>query len=852
MANSSANRTKRIITAISSIYSTMHFFDLKNGICEEIYAFKEVHDAFEKNHDKMDIQTLIHTIIVNTSAKEYRTSTKEFTTFETLQKRLAGKKSLSFDFIGTVHGWTRASFIPITYNSDGILTEVIFVTRSIQTDKQREESLLALVDYDELTGLYNRRAFERDVSNIEKTPMAKFLTIISLDVNGLKYTNDTFGHAAGDELIIGTAECLKKTFNSNGKIYRIGGDEFAVIIDCNVNQLFDYFGVFDTQTAIWSGNIIKDLTVAKGCAAHAEFPDLSFRELQSKADQRMYQEKEEFYRIKAGKETSIVDTEGIAPKIMQKANIGIISIEYEEDKPPRLHIDEYIKSFLGFSKKVSPEQVYSEWISRIHPDYKDAVFAGIEKIVIGNQAEMQYPWYHSKAGLLYVRTTGYRDPSYTEGVRINGFIQNISNLIHFQKDELTGFYTKEFFFQKAEEILAANPDKHYRIFISDIDNFKSVNEKYGVETGDRLIKYLARSIKRVAKDLILCGRLNADRFVCLQGASDKVRQTREEGLAVQRDIISRSPVQNILWRHGIYYTEYGRDVSVQVMCDRARMAVESIKGDYETYCAVYDKTLADKLNSQQQILDNMEDALKNEEFKIYLQPKFDLHKNKTGGAEALVRWIHPKIGFMNPGDFIPVFEKNGFVKNVDQFVFVEVCQLLRRWIDNNKPVVPISVNLSRRDFEQRDLAEQVSKYVDNLRLPHELIHFELTESAFSDNPEQITSILKEMRDAGFEIELDDFGAGYSSLTTLSEIDFDVLKIDMSIIKKDNPDSPKNVLDLCSYITKQMKIKSVAEGVENESQMQRLKDMGCDYIQGFYYSKPIPIEEFEKYLENENK
>lgn len=830
----------------------MHFFDLEQGFCEEIYAFKEVHDLFKKFHEEMDIQTLIYTILENTSAKEYKKSVVEFSTFSTLQKRIAGKKSLSFDFVGEIHGWTRASFIPITYNKEGVLTEVIFVTRTIQTDKQREESLLALVDFDELTGLYNRRAFERDIDNIEKSVMTKFLTIVSFDVNGLKYTNDTFGHAAGDELIVGTAECLKNTFSSNGKIYRIGGDEFAVIIDCNVNQLFDYFGVFDTQTSVWSGKLVKDLTVSKGCAAHAEFPDLSFRELQSKADQRMYQEKEEFYKAETDASASVIETEGIIPKIMQKTNLGIVAIEYEENSAPRLHIDEYIKTFLGLNKGITPEEVYTEWISRIHPDYRDAVFAGIEKIVIGNQAEMQYPWYHPKAGLLYIRTTGYRDPSYTKGIRINGFFQNISNLIHFQKDELTGFYTKEFFFQKAEEILAANPTKHYRILISDVENFKSVNEKYGIETGDRLIKYLARSLKKIAPNLVLSGRINADRFVCLQEADSGVKQTREEGLSIQHEIMKRSPVQNILWRHGIYYTEFDRNISVQVMCDRARIAVESIKGNYETYCAVYNEQLANKVNSQQQILDNMEEALKNEEFKIYLQPKFDLHKNKTGGAEALIRWIHPQIGFMNPGDFIPVFEKNGFVKNVDQFVFMEVCKILRRWIDEGRILVPISVNLSRRDFEQHDLAEQIIAYVDKMEIPHELIHFELTESAFSDNPEQITTVLKKLRDSGFKIELDDFGAGYSSLTTLSEIDFDVLKIDMSIIKKDNPDSSKNVLDLCSYIMKQMKIKSVAEGVENEKQMQRIREIGCDYIQGFYYSKPISVEEFEKYLQNENE
>ena len=286
------------------------------------------------------------------------------------------------------------------------------------------------------------------------------------------------------------------------------------------------------------------------------------------------------------------------------------------------------------------------------------------------------------------------------------------------------------------------------------------------------------------------------------------------------------------------------------MCDRARLAVESIKGNYDVACALYDEKLDKFVKTKQQILENMEDALKNKEFKVYLQPKHDLRKNKTGGAEALVRWIHPVIGFMNPGDFIPVFEQNGFVKSVDEFVFREVCLMLRRWIDEGKPVVPISVNLSRRDFDSVDLAEQLLAVIEEIDIPHELIHFEVTESAFSDSPDRIANTIRKLHDEGFVIELDDFGTGYSSLTSLSEIEFDILKLDMSIIRNDNPDSPRNVLDMCNQIVKQMNLKSVAEGVETEAQLNRLKKIGCDYIQGYYFSKPLPVEDFENYLANE--
>lgn len=840
--------SKDILMAVAGIYNTMHLFDLEKGSCAELFAFKEVHDLFENNGNKLSIQELIHVIIKNTTTKEYLPSLLEFTDFSTLNQRLKGKQIISFDFVGNIHGWTRCSFIPVNYDADGNLIQFLYTTRIIQEDKAREEELLNIVDYDELTGVYNRRAYEKECERIEKEGMSEFFTIITFDINLLKATNDEKGYLAGNELIKGAGECLQTVFGEKGKIFRIGGGDFIVFIDCPMNELFAYFSNIDTKTAAWKGNLVTNLTISKGCSAHPEFPDLSIRELQVRADRRMFQEKEAYYQTRDKTVTNSANDPALFKLIMQKSYMGLISLEFEDYYPPRLQIDDNIKGVLGLSENLTPEQLYEEWINRIHPDYSDSISSAIEKVIIGNQTEVQYPWFHPKAGVTYLRNFSYRDPNYTKGVRVNGFIQNITNLVHLQKDSLTGFYTKEIFYQKADEILKSNPDKNYRFFVSDIENFKSVNEKYGVEMGDKLLSYLALSLKRKTPNLILAGRISADKFVILQGENSK--QTREEGLDFQRSILKDSPVQNIIWKHGIYYSKYERDISAQKMCDRAIYALETIKGNYEVSCAVYDETLAKQLKIQHQILENMEDALKNKEFKVYLQPKHDLHSNKTGGAEALVRWIHPEIGYMNPGDFIPLFEQNGFVKNVDQFVFDEVCTLIKRWLKEGKRVVPISVNLSRRDFEYEDLANMIIEAIDRHNIPHNLIHFEITESAFSDNPERITKTIRRLHDTGFVIELDDFGSGYSSLTSLTEIEFDILKLDMSIIKKDNPNSTRNVLNMCSQIVKQMNLLSVAEGVENETQLQRLKDIGCDYIQGYYFSKPLPIEDFEKYLANE--
>ena len=827
----------------------MHLFDLEKGTCEELYAFKEVHDFFKKFHQTYSIQELIHFIVGKTTTKDYLQPILEFTNFSTLNERLKDKKILSFDFVGTIHGWTRSSFIPTEYDAEGNIRKVIYTTRIIQNDKEREENLLAVTDYDERTGVYNRHAFEYDCAMIAKGGMSKFFTCLSFDINGLNEVNRTVGITAGDEMIIGAAQCIKACFGEKGKIYRIGGDEFNAFIDCNLEELTNLYGRFDTITSEWRGNLVKGLTISKGCAAHSEYPDLTIRELQAKADQRMYKEKEIFYNSKNREKSSYINDPAMFAEIMRKSYMGLVSMEFGDYSSPKMYIDDFIKAFLGFPEDYTQEQTYEEWVNRIHPDYSDSVSAAIEKIIIGNQTEVQYPWIHPKVGLLYIRSFGYRDPNYTNGVRITGFFQNVTHLLHVQKDTLTGFYTKETFFQKADEILAANPDKNYRFLLSDIENFKTLNEKYGTELSDKLLKYLAKQLKLKTPNLILSGRLSSDVLVCMQ-EDVGTKQSREDGLKFQKEIMKNAPIQNFVWKHGIYYTKTERNVSTEIMCSRARAAAKSIKGNYLVSCAVYDTEFDKLVKTQQQILDNMEDALKNNEFKVYLQPKYDLHSNKTGGAEALVRWIHPELGFMNPGDFIPLFETNGFVRNVDQFVFIEVCNIIRRWLDDGKPVVPISVNLSRRDFEHEDLADEIMRTVDEMKIPHNLIHLEVTESVFSDNPERIAETIRTLHRNGFVIELDDFGSGYSSITSLSEIEFDVLKLDMSIIKKDNPNSARNVLDMCSYIVRQMKLKSVAEGVENEAQLNRLKDLGCDYIQGYYFSKPLPVDEFEVYLAKE--
>ncbi|MDD6400657.1 MAG: bifunctional diguanylate cyclase/phosphodiesterase [Lachnospiraceae bacterium] len=415
-------------------------------------------------------------------------------------------------------------------------------------------------------------------------------------------------------------------------------------------------------------------------------------------------------------------------------------------------------------------------------------------------------------------------------------------------DPLTGLYSKDYFYEQVEEIIQSDNESKFILVVSDIEKFKVINERYGIDVGDEVLKYFADSFKKAIPNYVIGGRIGGDVFAVLQR---DLCFTFDENIKIARKLIANAPVANLVINQGVYSIDREENLTAQAMCDRASLAMNSIKGVYGKYFAVYDDKFRQDLLIQQQIVDNMEHALRNKEFQVYLQPKYDVKNNRVAGAEALVRWIHPELGFMNPGMFIPIFEKNGFIKNLDGYVFEQVCHTLDRWKKEDKCLVPISINLSRRDFEVEDLADNIIGFVDAFGIDHSLIHFEVTETAFIENAGVITDIIEKFHDAGFVIELDDFGTGYSSLTTLNSIDIDVLKLDMSIIKNYVPGSERNVLEFCMQLVNMMGLDAVAEGVETKEQVEKLAQIGCDYIQGYYFSKPIPIVDFEKYLLEKN-
>lgn len=416
-----------------------------------------------------------------------------------------------------------------------------------------------------------------------------------------------------------------------------------------------------------------------------------------------------------------------------------------------------------------------------------------------------------------------------------------------EHDPLTGLYNRETFFAKAAELVYSERSGSYIMAAFDINNFKLINDQYGQAVGDRVLQRLAVLGNACIEEIggITC-RISADNFAGLYPSDvasvDYITERRtliiqELGLKVSLSFsVGRYVVEDL-------------SIPVSAMYDRASMAKKSIKGRYDVHTAYYNAGMREEFLREQMIIGSMEQALQNGQIKVYFQPQYNHATGAMVGAEALARWQHPEYGTISPGEFIPIFEKNGFVYRLDAFVWEEVCRLLRNWIDEGCTVMPISVNVSRFDIYQEDFFETITGIAEKYDISTELLHLEITETAFSSTPRQIIKIVKKLIDYGFVVEIDDFGSGYSSLNTLKDVPAQVLKLDMRFME----DSGENrrggsIVNSVIRMARWLFMPVIAEGVETVEQANYLQSIGCNYVQGYLYAKPMPLESFEKLME----
>lgn len=417
-------------------------------------------------------------------------------------------------------------------------------------------------------------------------------------------------------------------------------------------------------------------------------------------------------------------------------------------------------------------------------------------------------------------------------------------------DSLTDIYNKTKFFHETRVMLRLYPQNTYAFIRFDIERFQLINSFYGIEEGNKLIKYIGDQLKKNLDmdETCIYGRIEADIFgICLQ-------YKREKELI---DLINKGRIllssynlnYSITPTFGIYIIK-DTHTPVDIMLDRASLAAKDCKGKYMKYYAFYNEKMSEGIIKEQEITNEMKTALEEEQFMIYLQPKYELQTNMLTGAEALVRWNHPRNGMIPPADFIPLFERNGFITSLDYYVWEKVCQYIRTWLDSGYKVFPISVNVSRVNLYNPNLIDSIIQLVKKYDIPPHLLNLELTESAYSDNPMVMSETMTKLQDYGFIIMMDDFGSGYSSLNVLKDIAVDVLKIDMKFLANTKiPGRGENIIASVIRMAKWLNIPVVAEGVETKLQIDFLRSIGCEYVQGYYFAHPMPVDRYETLLES---
>lgn len=415
-------------------------------------------------------------------------------------------------------------------------------------------------------------------------------------------------------------------------------------------------------------------------------------------------------------------------------------------------------------------------------------------------------------------------------------------------DELTGGKSFTKFKLEAEKLVKSSSEQ-YAIVDIDVDRFKFINDIFGYEEGNNVIRFIWKEIDKMMEKGETFAHYSADQFVLLLKIKDMDSLTeRLEDLALRTSGRKMSKEKNydIVLSMGIY--KINKDNSrIDTAIDRATLTKKSIKGKHHKLYAIYDEKMRQKILRDQEIENMMENALNKEEFKVFYQPKYDSISCELTGAEALVRWYNEKEGMIYPNEFIPVFENNGFITELDKYMFEHVCADIKKWLEEGYDVVPVSVNLSQLQLYNTNFIQEYKDIVEKYEIPPEYVQLELTETTLFSKVATLNSIIDNLHSIGFKILMDDFGTGYSSLNMLKNVKVDILKLDKSFVDDIGESKGNVVVSTIVSLGQLLDMKIIAEGVETKEQFEFLRDIFCDEIQGYYFSKPIPEDEYKKLM-----
>ena len=411
-----------------------------------------------------------------------------------------------------------------------------------------------------------------------------------------------------------------------------------------------------------------------------------------------------------------------------------------------------------------------------------------------------------------------------------------------QQDELTGVYNRTSFYEKAQEMIC-NTQESMCIVLMDIFNFKVVNDLYGMENGDRLLRDMAQELLKMGEGReFLVARFNSDHFyMCMK------KQDFEE-INFPKRFKTFLTDMDITVCYGVFMVDGQMDVPINIMCDRANLAAHDERWKRIEYIRYYSDEERTRIIREQEIENDMEKALEDRQFCVYIQPKYDVTEENIVGGEALVRWIHPDKGFISPGSFISIFEKNGFIIRLDYYVWEETCRVLAELKEKGMYSHPVSINVSRAHFYGKELQDKLQELVERYHLEPGDLELEITETICAEDPDIIYKKIRELQEAGFKVAMDDFGSGYSSLNMLKEMPLDIIKMDLKFLDGgDNIEKSRNILRTLIALAQSMNLFVVVEGVETIEQVEFLKGIGNCHLQGYYFSRPVDEETYKNML-----
>ena len=740
---------------------------------------------------------------------------------------------------------------------------------------ERDEARTAAFT-DPMTGVKSKHAFllsEKQYDSAIQEKTAHPFAIAVCDVNGLKVINDTLGHKAGDEYIIKASRMICDIFQ-HSPVYRTGGDEFVVIMTGR-----DYLIRKELVLALHDRSVehisTNDVVISGGLSDYRPGEDVSFHDVFERADELMYEEKK---LLKGMGSITREDAEVAARQVFPTSesadilNLKRLILIAEDEQINQMILGNMLQGeyevLYASDGAETLEQIkkHKNDLALVLLDLQMPRMGGMEVLkvmkeedelrdipVIVMTADQSAEVDCLKIGAIDFIPKPYPTVEIVQA-RVNRCIElseKRSIIESTERDSLTKLYNTSNFMNYVRMY-----DRHYTdmpmdAIVVDVNHFHMVNERYGKPYADGVLSRIGVRIRSVSREIggVACRR-NADVFqiYCPH------REDYEAMLAKISDGLSGEDTVNnrIRLRMGVY-SNVDKTLEIERRFDHAKTAANTVKdGGYRKAVGIYDDKMHEAELYRERLLEDFRPALESGQFFVFLQPKYDIRPDKPilSSAEALVRWKHPELGMINPGIFIPMLEDNGLILELDEFVWRTSAARIRDWKDRFGYSVPVSVNVSRIDMLTPDLAGIFKKILDDYNLTTDDLLLEITESAYTEDSEQVLSTARELcgMGMGFRIEMDDFGTGYSSLGMLSHLPIDVLKLDISFVRNAFGETRDvRMIELIIDIADYLHVPVVAEGVETEEQYMALKAMGCDYVQGYYFSMPVPPEEFDRFL-----